>query len=119
VTLISHIPEQDLPLCPVGRGQPGHELHQVANAVLDAFYNAGDKDPETGEFTSPEVDRAYTAAARVVCASMRLYRENLGYDTQVAGRIVHTVVQTHYFRCQICGFTLPVDKIGNSLEALR
>jgi hypothetical protein len=104
MTLIRDVAELSLPLCPnVATGITVDPLHAVATTVLDAFHKAADKDAD-GEFTSPEVAKAYRAAADRVTDRMRLYRTTVSYP---AGGRFQVVVSAYYFRCGVCGFTLP------------
>jgi len=102
MTLLGGIPDQALPLCPnVTTGGGVNPLHATANGILDAFYAAADLNADS-EFTSPSVARAYEAAAGQADERMPLYREQVAVPD---GN--YMIVTAYYFRCKVCGFTLP------------
>jgi hypothetical protein len=99
--IIREVREEDLPLCPVYVSDPGNEMHRLAVRALDAFYDAAPKNDD-GEMLSAATETCYRAATVALSSRMRLYRAGLPLPGQGAG-----YVESYYFRCQVCGFTLP------------
>lgn len=96
--IIRNVNEQDLPLCPA----TDHPQHQTARAALDAVYNAAAKDADNLEFTVPSVETAYQALHARLNDRMWLYRARIGLPAPS-----RAWVEAYYFRCMVCGFTLP------------
>lgn len=98
IEIIRNIDEQGLPLCPA----TDSALHRTAVAALDAVYNAGEKDGDSLEFTVPAVDAVYQALHARFNDRMWLYRA-----TTSLPHPARSYVEAYYFRCMVCGFTLP------------
>jgi hypothetical protein len=96
--IIRGVSEQDLPLCPA----TDSALHRTAVAALDAVYNAGEKDGDGLEFISPDVAVVYEALHKRLNDRMWLYRATTSLPHPSRG-----YVEAYYFRCMVCGFTLP------------
>lgn len=96
----------DRPLCPNGTNMPIHPAHTLRTRMLDAFYNAAEKNAD-GEMLEP-VDKAYSAAAYngPTDDRMWLFRETVSF-TQ--GR-EYITVESWWFRCHICGLILPAQR---------
>jgi hypothetical protein len=103
--LIRELSDSDKPLCP-NIGQPINAAHALRNRMLNAFYEAAEKNTD-GDMTEP-VDKAYYAAAYGFTTSdrMNLYRDSASF---VRGREI-VVVEAWYFRCGICGLILPASR---------
>lgn len=99
-------PTDDGPLCPNAGGTPANEAHMLRVRVVDAFYNAAEKDAD-GEM-APPLDAAYSAAAygRDTGIRMDLYHEAV--QGVVYGQIV--TVETWWFQCHVCGLILPATR---------
>jgi len=102
--IIRDLPDDQKPLCP-NLGWPSNPSHELQVRVLDAFYEATDKD-EDGEL-NPEVEKAYAAAAykgkKGTTDRMDLYVTSAAfyrYSKQI-------IVETYWFKCHVCGFVLP------------
>jgi hypothetical protein len=100
---------QDRPLCPNDISFPLNQFHYERTRLLDAFYNAAEKDDDS-EFVSPEVDKAYYETAYGKDRSgtgMRLFHEAV---TPMGAQFPFIRVEAWYFRCPICGFVLPANQ---------
>jgi hypothetical protein len=100
------ISDDERPLCP-NIGWPGNPAHELRTRVLNAFYNAAEKDAE-GEMTGT-AEAAYSEAAygSGTDERMHLYRE--GVAALYGGSYV--TVEAWWFKCPICGFVLPANRI--------
>lgn len=107
MSLVQHV--VDKPLCPrsFGPGSVATE-HEVHVRMANAFYNAAPKNEDDGEFVSPDVDKAYSAAVYgpTTGTDMDLYVESSG--GRYGGE--HVVVEAFYFKCHVCGFILPANR---------
>lgn len=96
----------DRPLCPNSTNMPIHPAHTIRNRMLDAFYNAAEKNDDN-EMPEP-VDKAYYAAAYGPSTDDRmwLFREAVSF---MQGR-EYITVESWWFRCFICGLNLPAQR---------
>lgn len=95
----------DGPLCPNSVGEPMHEAHRLRVRVLDAFYEAADKD-EDNEMPEP-LERAYSAAAYGrVEDRMDLFAHSTGFLD--GNRRV--TIEAWWYRCRVCGLVLPANR---------
>lgn len=94
------------PLCPNGLGSPIHPAHELRVRVLDAFYEATEKDDD-GEMPAP-VETAYGAAAYGVTTDrMDLFRHSSAFFS--GNRQV--LIESYWFRCRVCGLILPASEV--------
>lgn len=104
--IIRTLRDDSKPLCPRSTNLPVAEEHMLRNRVLDAFYNAAEKDGD-GEM-APPVDAAYHAAAYgPVNDRMDLFTTSASFLHQGAP----VVVESWWFRCPVCGFVLPASRM--------
>lgn len=102
--IIRNLSDGSRMLCPQSAGFPIASEHVACNGLLDAFYQAAERDTD-GELTPP-LDVAYAAAAYgPVSARMNLYRHVV--EVLEPGR--ETIVETWWWRCPVCGFVLPAQ----------
>lgn len=98
----------DDPLCP-NSIQPQHPSHQVAAQLQNAAYRAtprdDDGDPLTAEAAAINSALAYE---HDTSAYMKLYRDVVIARNHGAR---DTAVEMLYFRCLICGLTLPGARV--------
>jgi hypothetical protein len=100
--LVRDVTHNELPLCPrYGGPGPGSVEHRTAVVVLDTIYDTAARDDDN-EFVSPDVAAAYAAANQRVSPRMPLYRVLVSLP-----RPLGAYVESYYFRCLVCGFTLP------------
>jgi hypothetical protein len=103
--VIRELTDSDKPLCP-NIGWPTNPAHQLRTRMLDAFYEAAERDADD-EMPEP-LDKAYHAAAYGPTTSdrMNLYRCSVSF---LHHRKI-TTVEMWYFQCGICGLILPASE---------
>lgn len=104
--IIRTLTSGDKPLCPNSTNAPIHEAHQLHTRVVDAFYNAAEKDDE-GEMSAP-LDKAYSAAAYgSVSDNMELFVAAASFPY----RSEFVRVESWWWKCPVCGFVLPANRV--------
>lgn len=93
------------PLCPYGGAPAINDAHRLRTQILDAAYDAADKD-ENSEFVDPAVETVYSAMAWGP-ERMGLYRAS----TLAANGGQAVGVEALWFQCPVCGFVLPAQII--------
>lgn len=93
------------PLCPAGATQPISAEHRLRNAILDDMYRSLPKDAN-GDITEA-AEAAYNAAAYGEFDDrMRLYHHGTG--NIIIGQQILSV-GSWFYRCPVCGLTLPAQ----------
>lgn len=95
------------PMCPNGWAYPVHEAHRLRVRMIDAAYDKTprneDNEPMTTELAQVNDALSYGPTTE---DRMRLYRDTV-QAMDFRGTVV---VETLYFRCQICGLVLPASR---------
>lgn len=82
---------------------PQAQLHQFRNRLLDEFYDKFDH-TEDGEIANEEAAKVYHDVAYEGSFSNRM---RLFYDSTSSITFPAEYVESCWFQCLICGFTLP------------
>jgi len=100
--MIVNINESERPLCP----NTNSNLHRLHTEIVNAIYDEAEKD-EDNEFKDPKVAALYHKIAYDrFSGRMYLYKEVVQpYNHYMLSR--QQSVQAFYFRCYVCGFTIP------------
>jgi len=100
---IIDIGDDQKPLCPM-IGYPSNIHHENKNRILNAFYDAAEKN-EDGEFAEEKTENAYYAAAYGNKISDRM---DLYWASVVTPQVPpQTTIIAYWFKCNTCGFVLP------------
>jgi hypothetical protein len=104
--VIIDIPHNDRPLCPQ-QDFPTHPSHQLHVAIQNAAYGVIDRN-EDNETIDANQEKVYEAISyNRFDGRMYLYRISNSIYTGKK----YTHVEAFYYKCSICGFTLPATQV--------
>lgn len=97
------------PICPNAMLEPIHPSHvmhtRVANVVYDAIPRDADDEAITPELARVQSEASYGSA---ITNRIRLYRNVV---SAMQGSMP-TAVEALFFRCGVCGLTLPANRVA-------
>lgn len=96
------------PLCPASM-PPVSAAHALLRQIQNVAYQATEYDGD-GEPVSPEAGAVVDAVhyGNETDSRMRLYRDAV---SALGGRRGMVAVEALYFRCPLCGFVLPANRV--------